>query len=126
MHPIGMPDTARVLVGGGGCGGATAAKYVRLLSQYKIDVVLVAPEAAFVSCPMSNLVLGGYRAMTDITRACDTLGALHGVRVVRVRVARIDPVQRVAVLASGSTLRYEKLVLSPSIETAGRSTPRRC
>ena len=116
MNPIGTPDTARVLVVGGGYGGATAAKYVRLLSQYKIDVVLVEPEAAFVSCPMSNLVLSGNRAMTDVTRAYDTLGALHGVRVVKDMVASIDPVKRVAVLASGGSLRYDKLVLSPGVE----------
>ncbi|MEP7101466.1 MAG: NAD(P)/FAD-dependent oxidoreductase [Burkholderiales bacterium] len=116
MNPIGTPDGARVLVVGGGYGGATAAKYVRLLSQYKIDVVLVEPEAAFVSCPMSNLVLSGHRAMTDITRAYDTLGAVHGVRVVKDMVASIDPVKRVAVLASGGTLRYDKLVLSPGVE----------
>ncbi len=116
MNAIGAPDSARVLVVGGGYGGATAAKYVRLLSQYKIDVVLVEPEAAFVSCPLSNLVLGGYRAITDITRAYDTLGTAHGVRVVRDMVASIDPVKRVAVLASGGTIRYDKLVLSPGIE----------
>lgn len=113
---VGTPASARVLVVGGGFGGATAAKYVRLLSQYKIDVVLVEPEAAFVSCPLSNLVLGGHRALTDITRPYDTLGATHGVRVVRDMVASIDPVKRVAVLASGGTIGYDKLVLSPGVE----------
>ena len=116
MNAIGTPDSARVLVVGGGYGGATAAKYVRLLSQYKIDVVLVEPEAAFVSCPMSNLVLGGSRGLSDITRPYDTLTSLHGVRIVRDMVASIDPVKRVAVLASGGTLRYDKLVLSPGVE----------
>jgi sulfide dehydrogenase [flavocytochrome c] flavoprotein chain len=112
----GAAGSARVLVVGGGFGGATAAKYVRLLSQQKIDVVLVEPEPAFVSCPMSNLVLSGDRALADITRPYDSLGTQHGVRVVRDRVARIDPVQRVAVLASGGNLRYDKLVLSPGVE----------
>ncbi|HZT55499.1 MAG TPA: NAD(P)/FAD-dependent oxidoreductase [Burkholderiaceae bacterium] len=116
MNAIGTPDRARVLVVGGGFGGATAAKYVRLLSKDKIDVVLVEPEAAFVSCPLSNLVLGGYRTLTEITRPYDTLGAAHGVRVVRDMVASIDPVRRIAVLASGGTLRYDKLVLSPGVE----------
>ncbi len=116
MNAIGTPDNARVLVVGGGYGGATAAKYVRLLSQYKIDVVLVEPEAAFVSCPLSNLVLGGHRAITEITRPYDTLVTAHGVRVVRDMVASIDPVKRVAVLASGGTIRYDKLVLSPGVE----------
>ncbi|MEY3473985.1 MAG: hypothetical protein RL087_443, partial [Pseudomonadota bacterium] len=53
-----IPSKARVVVVGGGYGGATAAKYVRLLSDYKIDVVLIEPNEAFVSCPISNLVLG--------------------------------------------------------------------
>ncbi len=112
----GTPDRARVLVVGGGYGGAAAAKYVRLLSQHKIDVVMVEPEAAFVSCPLSNLVLSGHHALTDITRPYDRLGATHGVRVVRDRVARIDATQRSAVLASGGTIRYDKLVLSPGVE----------
>jgi NADPH-dependent 2,4-dienoyl-CoA reductase/sulfur reductase-like enzyme len=116
LNTIGTPDRARVLVVGGGYGGATAAKYVRLLSQYKIDVVLVEPDAAFVSCPMSNLVLGGSRALTDITRPYDTLGARHGVRVVKDMVASIDATKRVALLASGGTIRYDKLVLSPGVE----------
>ena len=73
MNAIGKPDVARVLVVGGGYGGATAAKYVRLLSQYKIEVVLVEPDAAFVSCPMSNLVLGGSRTIADVTRPYATL-----------------------------------------------------
>jgi len=116
MSAIGTPDKARVLVVGGGYGGATAAKYLRLLSQQKIDVVLVEPEAAFVSCPMSNLVLSGNRTMTEITRTYDTLNTQHGVRVVKDTVASIDPVKRVAVLASGGNLRYDKLLLSPGVE----------
>jgi sulfide dehydrogenase [flavocytochrome c] flavoprotein chain len=107
---------ARVLVVGGGYGGATAAKYLRLFSNHRIDVVLVEPEPAFVSCPLSNLVVSGYHAMNEITRPYDTLAALHGVTLVRDRVASIDADQRVATLASGSTLRYDKLVLSPGIE----------
>ena len=116
INPIGQPDTARVLVVGGGYGGATAAKYVRLLSRYKIDVVLVEPDAAFVSCPLSNLVLGGGRGMADVTRPYTSLGATHGVRVVHDTVASIDATQRIAVLASGGEIRYDKLVLSPGVE----------
>ncbi|MBC8056812.1 MAG: FAD-dependent oxidoreductase [Rhizobiales bacterium] len=113
---IGARDSARVLVVGGGYGGATAAKYVRLLSQYKIDVVMVEPEAAFVSCPISNLVVAGGRTLPDITRPYDTLASMHGVRLVRDTVASIDPGKRTAVLASGGSIRYDKLVLSPGVE----------
>ena len=110
------PSKARVLVVGGGYGGATAAKYVRLFSQYKIDVVLVEPDSAFVSCPISNLVLGGSKSLADITAPYTSLSKNHGVRVVRDMVASIDPVKKIAVLASGPTIAYDKLVLSPGIE----------
>jgi NADPH-dependent 2,4-dienoyl-CoA reductase/sulfur reductase-like enzyme len=113
---IGTPDRARVLVVGGGFGGATAAKYVRLLSDSKIDVVLVEPEAAFVSCPMSNLVLGGTRLVGELTVPYMSLTKQHGVTVVKDMVASIDPVKRVAVLASGASIGYDKLVLSPGVE----------
>ena len=113
---IGTPDKARVLVVGGGFGGATAAKYVRLLSDSKIDVVLVEPDAAFVSCPMSNLVLGGSRLVADLTMPYTALTKQHGVTLVKDRVASIDPVKRVAVLASGASIGYDKLVLSPGVE----------
>jgi len=116
MNKIGTPDTARVLVVGGGYGGATAAKYVRLLSQHKIDVVLVEPESAFVSCPLSNLVVGGSRSLADLTRPYSTLSSVHGVRIVRDMVSSIDTAKRTAQLASGATIRYHKLVLSPGVE----------
>jgi sulfide dehydrogenase [flavocytochrome c] flavoprotein chain len=113
---VGIPDQARVLVVGGGYGGATAAKYVRLFSGQKIDVVLVEPNDAFVSCPLSNLVLGGSKTLADITVPYATLGRAHGVTLVKDMVASIDPVKKVAVLASGGSIRYDKLVLSPGIE----------
>ncbi len=113
---IGIPDTARVLVVGGGYGGATAAKYVRLFSGQKIDVVLVEPNDAFVSCPISNLVLGGSKLLSDITVPYTALARTHGVTVVKDMVASIDTSRKVAVLASGGSIRYDKLVLSPGIE----------
>ena len=116
MNKIGTPDTARVLVVGGGYGGATAAKYVRTMSERKIDVVLVEPESAFVSCPLSNLVLGGTRGLDDITRPYETLSSVHGVRIVRDMVSSIDTAKRSAQLASGGSIRYDKLVLSPGVE----------
>ena len=111
-----IPSKARVLVVGGGYGGATAAKYLRLFSDQKIDVVLVEPNDAFVSCPISNLVLGGSRTMADITTPYTALARNHGVRVIKDTVASIDPVKKVAVLASGPTIAYDKLILSPGID----------
>ncbi len=112
----GAPAKARVLVVGGGYGGATAAKYVRLFSGQKIDVVLVEPNDAFVSCPISNLVIGGSKTLADVTARYDTLTSKHGVRVVKDMVTSIDPVKKVAVLASGPTIAYDKLILSPGVE----------
>ena len=112
----GAPSKARVLVVGGGYGGATAAKYVRLMSGYSIDVVLVEPNDNFVSCPISNLVLGGTRTMADITTPYSALERNHGVRVVKDMVASIDPAKKVAVLASGPTIAYDKMILAPGID----------
>ena len=111
-----VPAKARVLVVGGGYGGATAAKYVRLFSDQQIDVVLIEPNDAFVSCPISNLVLGGSKTLADVTTPYTSLARNHGVRVIKDMVASIDPVKKVAVLASGPTIAYDKLILSPGIE----------
>jgi NADPH-dependent 2,4-dienoyl-CoA reductase/sulfur reductase-like enzyme len=107
---------AQVVVVGGGYGGATAAKYVRLLSDHRVDVVLIEPEAAFVSCPLSNLVIGGSRQMADITTPYTALERKHGVRIVRDLVAMVDVQHKVVTLASGATIAYDKLVMSPGIE----------
>lgn len=111
-----LPSKAKVVVVGGGYGGATAAKYVRMLSDYAIDVVLIEPNASFVSCPISNLVLGGSKSMNDITSPYDKLGARHGVKLVKDMVASIDAVKKVVTLASGPSIGYDKLILSPGID----------
>jgi len=112
----GVPEKARVLVVGGGYGGATTAKYLRIFSQNKIDVVLIEPEDRFVSCPMSNLVLGGSKQLADITVPYGSLTKAHGITVVKDRVSAIDTAGKFATLASGPRIRYDKLVLSPGIE----------
>ena len=107
---------AKVVVIGGGYGGATAAKYVRMFSDYSIDVTLVEPNAAFVSCPISNLVLQGGKTIADITTPYDNLSKRHGVKVVRDMAASIDPEKRVVKLAGGAELPYDRLILSPGID----------
>ncbi len=111
-----VPSKAKVVVIGGGYGGATAAKYVRLLSDHKIDVVLIEPQAAFVSCPISNLVLGGGKQMADITTAYTGLGKNHGVTVVRDMASAIDTAKKTVTLAGGATIGYDKLVVSPGVD----------
>ncbi len=111
-----VPSRAKVVVVGGGYGGATAAKYVRLLSDYKIDVVLIEPNANFVSCPISNLVLGGSKQLADISVSYDALSRRHGVTVVRDTASAIDVARRSVRLAGGATIGYDKLVVAPGVE----------
>jgi sulfide dehydrogenase [flavocytochrome c] flavoprotein subunit len=106
----------KVVVVGGGYGGATAAKYVRMWSDQQINVTLIEPSAAFVSCPISNLVLGGSKTMADITTPYDNLSRRHGVTVVRDMVTSIDPDKRIVRLASGGELPYDRLILSPGVD----------
>jgi NADPH-dependent 2,4-dienoyl-CoA reductase/sulfur reductase-like enzyme len=111
-----IPSKAKVVVIGGGYGGATAAKYVRLLSDYKIDVVLIEPNEAFVSCPISNLVIGGSRQIAEITSPYTELTRRHGVTRVRDSATAIDTTARTVKLAGGATIAYDKLVVSPGVE----------
>ena len=108
--------SGKVVVIGGGYGGATAAKFIRLGSEGRIEVTLVEPGESFVSCPISNLVLGGSKQITDITIPYDNLARRHGVKIVRERAAAIDLDKRQVRLASGSTLPYDRLVVSPGVD----------
>ena len=107
---------AKVVVIGGGYGGATAAKYIRLLSEYQIDVTLVEPNKEFISCPLSNLVVGGSRKIADISRPYATLSKKHGVTIVHDMAASIDTTARTVKLAGGGMLSYDKLVVSPGVD----------
>lgn len=107
---------AKVLVVGGGYGGATVSKYIRLLSDYTIDVMMVEPNRQFVSCPVSNLVIGGQRTMADITNPYSGLSDKHGVRIVHDLVTSVDAVKKTATLAGGTVVQYDKLVMSPGID----------
>jgi len=108
------PSKARVVVVGGGFGGATAAKYIRMWDP-SIDVVLVERDPSFVSCPISNLVLAGFNGMEDITRSIDALER-YGVRVVHDEVTAIDATKKSVRLARGGEIAYERLVVSPGID----------
>ncbi|CAM3782499.1 NAD(P)/FAD-dependent oxidoreductase [Polynucleobacter arcticus] len=106
---------AEILVIGGGYGGATAAKYLRLFSNNTARVTLIEPNTAFVSCPMSNLVIGGSRSLAEMTSPYDTLSKRHGIKIIQDSVSNIDAEKKMVKLASGKTLRYDKLVVSPGI-----------
>jgi len=110
----GRASAGRVVVVGGGFGGATAARYLRLWGG-NIDVTLVERNAGFVSCPLSNLVLGGHKTMADISHGYDGLRAA-GVKLVQGEVVAIDAAARRVRLAGGQELAYDRLVLSPGVD----------
>ena len=110
----GSGSAGRVVVIGGGYGGATAAKFIKLWAP-DIDVTLVEPNEYFVSCPISNLVLGGNAQMSQITFSYDGLRN-RGIRVIRDTAVAIDAEKRQVALAGGQTLPYDRAVVSPGIE----------
>ncbi len=104
----------RVVVVGGGFGGATAARYLKLWGGDAVDVTLVERHAGFVSCPMSNLVIAGTRGLASITHGYAGLEA-QGVKRLRGEVVAIDPAAKTVRLADRSLLRWDRLVLAPGI-----------
>ncbi len=107
--------SAEIIVVGAGYGGATAAKYLRLFSDNTARVTLIEPDPSFISCPLSNLVVGGSRGLSELTMPYDGLTRNHGISLIQDVVVKVDAVKKTIVLASGKTLRYDKLVLSPGI-----------
>ncbi len=104
----------RVVVIGGGYGGATAARYIKMWAP-DIDVTMVERGAEFISCPISNLVLGGNATMQDITMGYDGLRK-RGVRMVRGDAVAIDAAKREVRLADGSALGYDRVIVAPGID----------
>jgi NADPH-dependent 2,4-dienoyl-CoA reductase/sulfur reductase-like enzyme len=106
----------RVVVVGGGAGGATAARYLAKDSQGAIDVTLIEASKRYYTCFFSNLYLGGYRDYDSIGHGYENLAAGHGVNVVHEWAASVDTAGKKVVLASGASVPYDKLVLSPGID----------
>ena len=113
---------AHVLVVGGGFGGATAARYLRLWSEGLVEVTLVEANREFVSCPLSNLVLAGERELADLSFAYDGLRR-RGVRVVHDTVISLDPVKRAVGLLGGERIGYDRLLLAPGVDFAYEDLP---
>jgi len=111
---LGGPSAGRVVVVGGGYGGATAARYIKQWAP-DIDVTVVERNDTFVSCPISNLVLGGNTQIGNITMGYDGLKA-RGVRVVRGDAVAVDAAAKQVRLADGSSLAYDRVLVSPGID----------
>ena len=118
---LAMPAVAsgarpKVVVVGGGAGGATAARYIAKDSKGAIDVTLVEASKQYYTCFFSNLYLGGFRDYGSIGHSYDGLSNNHGVNVVHGWGLSVDNARKVLKLASGAELPYDRLVLSPGID----------
>ncbi|MEX3009636.1 FCSD flavin-binding domain-containing protein [Hoeflea sp. TYP-13] len=113
----------KVVVIGGGPGGATVARYIAKDSKGAVDVTLIEASKRYYTCFFSNLFLGGFRDYASIGHGYDQLASNHGVNVVHDWASAVDPAARKVTLASGASLGYDKLVLSPGIDMKYDSVP---
>lgn len=114
---------ARIVVIGGGAGGATAAKYIAKDTADKIEVTLIEPATTYVTCFHSNLVLGGVKTIDTISHTYDKLASNYGIKLIHQQATSIDKSARRVMLADGSALNYDAVVLSPGIDLKYGSVP---
>ncbi|MCH9817469.1 NAD(P)/FAD-dependent oxidoreductase [Burkholderiaceae bacterium] len=119
---IGMAKP-RVIVIGGGAGGATAARYIAKDSKGAIDVTLVEPSRTYYTCFFSNLYLGGVRTMESLAHSYGKLASENGINVVHDWAVGIDRDARTVTLAGGHKLGYDRLILSPGIDFVDGAVP---
>ncbi len=113
----------RVVVVGGGAGGATVARYIAKDSDGAIDVTLIEPTRTYYTCFFSNLFIGGFQEFDDLGHSYDKLASDYGINVVHDWVVGVDREAKTVTLASGSVLPYDRLVLSPGIDFVDNSVP---
>jgi sulfide dehydrogenase [flavocytochrome c] flavoprotein subunit len=106
----------RVVIVGGGFGGATCAKYLRKVGGPSLSITLVEMNKQYVTCPFSNTVLGGMRTLDSITHNYDALAKTYNVNVVNDMAMGIDAAGRKVTLHGGKTLAYDRLVVAPGID----------
>ena len=113
----------RVVVIGGGSGGATAARYIAKDSKGAIDVTLVEPSRSYFTCYFSNLYIGGFTDLEDIAHTYGTLASKYGINVVHDWAVDVDRSAKTVSLAGGAVLPYDKLILSPGIDFVEDAVP---
>ncbi|MEP3437471.1 MAG: NAD(P)/FAD-dependent oxidoreductase [Hoeflea sp.] len=106
----------RVVVIGGGAGGATAARYIAKDSDGAIDVTLIDQSEMFTTCFFSNLYVGGYRTLDSITHSYDTLQSSYGIGKVTGYATGVDRAAKTVMMADGSSVAYDRLVVAPGID----------
>jgi NADPH-dependent 2,4-dienoyl-CoA reductase/sulfur reductase-like enzyme len=112
----------KVVVVGGGAGGATAARYIANDSMGEVDVTLIEPTRAYYTCFFSNLYLGGFREYDSLGHSYGGLAA-GGINVVHDWATGVDRDARTVALAGGALVPYDRLVLSPGIDFIEDSVP---
>ncbi|WP_106752841.1 NAD(P)/FAD-dependent oxidoreductase [Pannonibacter carbonis] len=112
----------KVVIIGGGAGGATAARYLAKDSKGAIDVTLVEANPIYTTCFFSNLYIGGFRDFESLQHGYDKLAG-GGVTVINDRATAVDRDARTVTLAGGTVLSYDKLVLSPGIDFKEGAVP---
>ena len=117
---LGMPSlvfgaSKKVVVVGGGFGGATAAKYLRKLDS-SIDVTLVEPNPTYYTCPFSNTVLGGIKDMSEIAHGYGAMKNKHGVRVIHAKAKNVNSNSKTVTLDNGRKLDFDRAIVSPGVD----------
>jgi len=108
---------------GAGYGGQTAAKYLRMWSGGNIEVMLVDREPTFISCPMSNLVIGGSRTLAEITRSRNKLRD-HGVQLLTDEVTAVDHAKKIVKFKDRyADMGYDRLIISPGVDMMYEALP---
>jgi len=117
-HAVAMgkkPPIGRVVVIGGGYAGTSAAKYIRMWSMGSIEVVVIEPSPQFVSCPLSNLVLGGSQQIGDLTFGYDLLKKHHGIQWVQDTVTAVNSDAKKVIMQRGE-ITYDRLIVAPGVD----------
>ncbi|WP_137699986.1 NAD(P)/FAD-dependent oxidoreductase [Marimonas lutisalis] len=113
----------RVVVIGGGAGGATAARYIAKDSKGEIDVTLIEPTRMYYTCFFSNLYIGGFRELSSIGHSYGKLASDYGINVVHDWATGVDRDAKTVTLAGGAVLPYDRLILSPGIDFVDGAVP---
>jgi len=109
------PPLGRVVIIGGGYAGTTAAKYIRMWSLGNIETVVIEKSSQFVSCPLSNLVLGGSKNINDLTFGYDLVKKNHGIKWLNDEVTAIDASAKKVIMKRGE-ITYDRLIIAPGID----------
>jgi len=113
----------KVVVIGGGAGGATAARYLAKDSQGALDVTLIENSETYTTCFFSNLYLGDLRTLESLTHNYSTLETTFGIKVVKGYATEVDRAAKVVKLQDGSVVAYDRVVVAPGIDLDYESVP---